>query len=221
MVWKTIKGYEGYYEVSDTGRVRSLTRVIPNVSETSDIFYRTLHGREMKLTYDPINGYYVVNLRKNCTSNVRQVHRIVAETFLENPDNLPTVNHIDGNKLNNDLSNLEWASYSWNNLHALQHGLRRPRGVTICQYTSDGELVGQFRSVCEASRATGIGRANISHCVNRRTLSAGGYVWRKLSESATTIPQGSTPENELPVEAQRPSEVTEDIVYSASNSGQK
>jgi len=204
-MWKSISGYEGYYEVSDDGRVRSLTRTILD----SRGVIRTLHGGEMKVTESigkdrSGDGYYVVNLRREHTSNVCPVHRLVAEVFIPNSDNLPTVNHIDGDKYNNHVSNLEWASYADNNVHALKHQLRQPRGNRIAQYSLDGSYISTFQSTCEAARQTGVSRGMISHCLNGRCGSAGGFVWKKLSESATTIPQGSTQEDELPAEAQRP-----------------
>lgn len=204
-MWKEIKGYEGYYEVSNEGRVRSLTRTILD----SRGVLRTLSGSEMKLSESTHrdrggDGYFVVNLRRDHTSNVCPVHRLVAEAFIPNDDNLPTVNHKDGDKHNNHVSNLEWASYADNNIHALEHNLRQPRGNRIAQYSLDGSLVSTYQSTCEAARQTGISRGMISHCLNGRCNKADGFVWKKLSESATTIPQGSTQEDGLPAEAQRP-----------------
>lgn len=219
-MWKAIKEYECYYEISDKGEVRSVDRYIHDSSGKS----RLLHGKVMKLTErrgkNRSEGYYVLNLRKNRTSWVVPVHRLVAAAFIPNPNGLPTINHIDGNKHNNTVENLEWATFSENNFHALRSGLRSPRGNSIMQFDLHGNLISTYRSTCEASRDTGISRGGISHCLNGRTLTSGGFVWKKLSESATTIPQGSTQEDELPVEAQRPSDMTEDIVCSVSNNGQ-
>lgn len=188
MRWKEIDGYEGYYEVSDTGLVRSVDRIITDKNGK-----RYFHsGRYMKLTRekgrDGAGGYLVVNLRKNGTSRVVQVHILVAKAFIPNPDNLPTVNHKDGNKTKNNVGNLEWASYRENNIHALRHKLRNPRGNPIIQETIDGHIVNCFRSTCEAARSTGVSVGSISHCLNDRTNSAGGFVWKKLSKSVTTIP---------------------------------
>lgn len=201
MIWKAIQGYDGYYEVSDSGLVRSVDRVIPDKKLGS----KRLKGRIMKQsesvgkTRD--SGYLVVNLRKNHAFEVKLVHRIVAETFIANPLGLPTVNHKDGNKRNNNVANLEWASYSENNIHALKNGLRNPRGAYIRQMNLDGGYVSDFRSVCEASRATGIGRSMISHCVNGREKSAGGFLWSKMDKCNDYLGDGSTAEDELPLEA--------------------
>lgn len=207
-MWKPIQGYEGYYEVSDIGEVRSLDRYVVNTRGKHAGQRRLLKGSMMKLTEGKSKreegGYLVVNLRKNHTSWVVPVHVLVARAFIPNPDDMPTVNHKDGNKLNNRVENLEWVSYSENNTHALRTGLRKPRGVAIVQYTLSGEYVSTYKSVTDAARLTGFSRGAISHCLNGRVNTSFGYVWIKQSESQTTIPNGSTQEDELPAEAQRP-----------------
>lgn len=220
-MWKSINGYEGYYEVSDIGEVRSLDRYVENTYGKNAGEVRLLRGRIMKQTETKSRGgtgYMVVNLRRNHTSCVIPVHVLVAKAFIPNPLNMPTVNHKDGDKHNNKVSNLEWASYSDNNIHALKTGLRKPRGNAIKQFALDGSFISEYISTCEASRLTGISRGAISHCINNRALTAGGFIWKKVSESATTISKESTQEDELPVEAQRPS-LTEDIVCAVSNNG--
>lgn len=181
-MWKAIRGYEGYYEVSDDGIVRSIDRYVKNHGQ----YMRKLKGQVMKQTVAQ-NGYLVVNLRRDRTSNVVCVHRLVAEAFIDNPDNKDTVNHIDGDKLNNNVDNLEWATYSENNVHALRTELRHPRGNRILQYDKDGNFIASFRSACEASRITGIGREAISACLNHYSLSAGSFIWVKELEGVTTI----------------------------------
>ena len=183
-MWKAIRGYEGYYEVSDLGEVRSLDRVVTEKSGKHQGKRRFLKGSNMKLTESKGNnrnqGYYVVNLHKDHKTQVIPVHILVARTFIPNPDNLPTVNHKDGNKHNNFASNLEWVSYADNNIHALHTGLRKPRGNVIMQYTVDGKYVATYKSACEAARVTGFSRGAISHCLNGRTKISCGYVWIKV-----------------------------------------
>lgn len=202
--WKWINGYEGYYQVSDSGLVRSVDRV---VHAKDGVDYK-LRGHIMKQSIRKGNredGYFVVNLRKNGKGTVFQVHRLVAEAFIPNPENLPTVNHKDGEKTNNHVSNLEWASYGENNVHALKHGLRRPRGNRVLQYSVDGEFLNEYISGAQAARDLGISYGMISHCLNGRARTAGGFVWTKMLEGQTTIPDGSTPEDELLAEAQKES----------------
>ena len=106
-IWKPIKDYEGLYEVSNLGRVKSLRRNIivkPYMNHT---------------------GYWMVNLWYNCKQDKRLISRLVAETFIPNPNDYPIINHIDGNKQNNHVSNLEWCTYSQNIKHAHDNGLRK------------------------------------------------------------------------------------------------
>jgi len=183
-MWKEILGYEGYYEVSSKGEVRSLDREVC-VKVGDSIVIRKLKGKLMKLTEGVLQngapGYMVVNLRKEGVSNVVPVHVLVAKSFLNNPTNLPLVNHIDGDKHNNNISNLEWASYSENNSHALRTGLRSPKQCTINQYTISGVLLKTYSSVIDASQSVGISREAISHCINGRSKRAGGFVWKKIA----------------------------------------
>lgn len=199
--WRAIKGYEGYYEVSDNGCVRSLDRVVFDRNYNA----RKIQGRTMKLTRSHgrnNDGYLVVNLRKNFTARVIPVHRLVAETFIPNPGKLPTVNHKDGDKTNNEVNNLEWTPYSKNNLHALNAGLRNPRGNRVVQCDMSDNAISIYRSVSDAARATGIGRGMISHCLNHRANSAGGYLWRRVEKCNDYLGNGSTTEDELPLEVQ-------------------
>ena len=203
-MWKDINGYEGYYQVSDNGYVRSLDRYITDNKGIT----RFLKGKIMKQSichsHGSEDGYYVVNLHKNHVSNVLMVHLLVACAFIPNPLDLPIINHKDGDKKNNSVSNLEWSSYSYNNIHALENNLRQPRGNIIGQYSISGELIKKYKSICEAARKTGFGRSSISHCVNKRQSSYKGFIWSKIPEGQTTIPIGSTPEDELLAEAQKP-----------------
>ena len=116
--WKPIKGYEGLYEVSNTGKVRSLDHY--NTNGKVDILYK---GKILNGFLDGKNNYKMVMLSKSKTDQKKfLVHRLVAETFIENSDNKREVNHKDGNKLNNDVSNLEWCSSKENKEHAFKNG---------------------------------------------------------------------------------------------------
>ncbi|MEO0849205.1 MAG: NUMOD4 domain-containing protein [Cyanobacteria bacterium J06648_1] len=119
-VFADIRGYEGYYQVSNYGKVRSLDRVIKEKTGKT----QTLKGRVLKLRINP-GGYYYIGLGKNGTKATFAIHQLVAQVFLDNPENKPIVNHIDGKKLNNSVANLEWATYSENLKHAYKTGLRQ------------------------------------------------------------------------------------------------
>ena len=112
-VFEDLKGYEDSYQISDSGRIFTKRRPIEN-----QIYY----GNELvpQLTSD---GYLKVTLSKNCKSKKYYLHRLVAIQFLDNLDNLPQVNHIDGNKLNNSITNLEWCTKQENQNHAIRTGL--------------------------------------------------------------------------------------------------
>lgn len=113
-IWKDIKGFEGCYQISSLGRVKSLAR---NGSPYGE------NIRKLSRTKD---GYLKVRLFGNGKDVTTRVHRLVAETFIENPDNKETVNHIDGNKENNSVENLEWADRHEQLYHAYELGLRKP-----------------------------------------------------------------------------------------------
>ena len=113
---KTFFGYEGLYQVSNLGRIKSLPRNGTILKER--ILKENLSNK----------GYYMVVLSKNNIPKKKLIHRIVAQTFIPNPYNKGTVNHIDGNKLNNKVENLEWCTIKENNIHARKNGLTNDYG---------------------------------------------------------------------------------------------
>lgn len=139
--WKDIKGYEGLYQVSDLGRVRSLDR--------EDRLGRFKLGK-IKAPCDNGRGYLCVNLKKDSKQKNKSVHRLVAEAFLPNPDNLPEINHKDGNKANNQVSNLEWCTRSENAKHAFKTGLNKQlKGVNNPQAKLTEADIAFIRSNCK------------------------------------------------------------------------
>ena len=148
--WRAIKGYEGKYEVSNLGRVRSIDRI--------DTIGRSVKGRILKAGLDGKGNYLHVNLVPGGTKNV---HRIVAETFVDNPDNLPEVNHIDENKTNNRAENLEWCTRKYNNNYGnkfyaskgesnSQNRLTTEEVIAIRKMYCKGESGRQLRDVAKA-----------------------------------------------------------------------
>ena len=105
-IWKDIKGYEGLYQVSNLGNVKSLSRV--------SIQGHILPTKILKFGYN-LQGYKIVGLHRDGSSKTRTVHRLVAEAFIPNSNNYPCINHIDENKQNNRVDNLEWCTYEYNN----------------------------------------------------------------------------------------------------------
>lgn len=176
--WKEIKGYEGIYEVSDCGRVRGIDRFTKGKLLFNRILFGALHP----------DGYHIVNLQ----GKTHRTHRLVAEAFIPNPSNKPHVNHIDGDKLNNFLDNLEWVTDLENSQHAIAVGLNNvgivERRRPVAQYTVQGELIRIHESVHAASIALGNEsyRPNIRNVCYRKRNHAYGYVWRFVDESSTT-----------------------------------
>lgn len=118
--WKPVVGYEGLYEVSNLGRVKSLERHIVARQYNRKLDEHILH------TYDNGRGYQILSLNKDGQQTNHKVHRIVAEAFIPNPNNYPVVNHKDGNKKNNNVDNLEWTTHQQNTKHAIETGLLTP-----------------------------------------------------------------------------------------------
>lgn len=131
-LWKDIKDFEGYYQVSNLGRVRSLTRTeVYQRKDSSNLTTRVRQGRDLISKTDRY-GYCVVHLRKDGAVNIYPtIHRLVAEAFIENPENKPTVNHKDCDKKNNLVCNLEWNTISENTKHASDNGLLKPTVVSM------------------------------------------------------------------------------------------
>ena len=167
-IWKDIQGYEELYQVSNLGRVKSLDKY--------DKHNRFKRGK-IKAICDNGNGYCVVNLKVDGKQKSRTVHRLVATAFIPNPKNLPEINHIDGNKKNNNVSNLEWCDRRHNATHAVQNKLSTEFGQrkVICV-----ELNKEFNSVTEAENWVGVKGSRISNVckLKRGCKTCGGYHWR-------------------------------------------
>jgi hypothetical protein len=115
-IWKDISGYEGQYQISNLGTVQSLTRI--------DAQNHIRYSQIMKPKLDD-KGYYQIILCQNGKHKSLSLHRLLAKHFISNPNNLPCINHIDGNPKNNLLENLEWCTYSENTIHAYKTGLMK------------------------------------------------------------------------------------------------
>jgi len=122
-IWKDVVGYEGSYQVSNFGGIKSLSRFM-KYNNHGKVGYR-LAKEIIKRPGKTRNGYYMVSLYKNDVEKKCSVSRLVAIAFISNPENKRTVNHIDGNKTNNNVSNLEWATQSENIINAYKNGLMK------------------------------------------------------------------------------------------------
>ena len=161
-VWKDIAGYEGLYQVSNLGKVKSLAR-----------------NKQLKFDYHK-RGYQIVTLCNNKVRKRLQVHRLVASAFIENPNALPQVNHIDENKRNNNVDNLEWCSNDYNN----RYGTRDARMAAkhkkpICQYDTNNNFVKGYDSIIEAVKQNDFKTGtSISECCRFKRKTAYGYIWK-------------------------------------------
>ena len=111
-IWKNIENFEGFYQVSNFGNIKSCNRIVNG---------QLLKGKTRKPRLK--NGYYRISLQKNMKRQEFGVHKLVSMMFIDNPENKPIVNHKDGNKLNNHVANLEWVTYSENSIHAHKNDL--------------------------------------------------------------------------------------------------
>lgn len=168
--FRNIVGYEGLYQVSNLGNIKSLERTKTNHSK-----YQLVNGRILKSSINH-KGYVYVILYKNNKQKGYLVHRLVAEAFIPNPENKPQVNHIDGNKLNNHVSNLEWVSQQENMQHALSNGLKMTK--PIYQYDKEGNLIKIWNSIREIQRTLNIPSSLIIRCCKGERKSSHNYIWK-------------------------------------------
>lgn len=170
-IWKDVEGYEGCYQVSNFGRVKSLGN-----GKTHNSSERILKGNNIK-------GYLVVNLSKEGNKKQYLIHRLVAQAFIPNPNKLLQVNHIDEDKTNNKVSNLEWCSAKYN----MNYGTRTQRVVenntnhpnkskkVICIET--GKI---YVSTMQVERDLGFAHTNISYACTGRYKTAYGFHWKYI-----------------------------------------
>ena len=172
-IWRDIKDYEGLYQVSNWGRVKSLK-----------------FGRERVLQPEKNNrGYFIVGLCKNGKRKMLSVHRLIATAFLDNPDNLPCVNHKDENQSNNFVGtsendykdgNLEWCSYEYNNNYGShKERVAKSQSKTVFQFTKTGDFVREWSSTAECGR-NGFNRGHVAACCrgNTRLKTYKGFIWK-------------------------------------------
>jgi hypothetical protein len=182
-IWKPAKDYEGLYEISNQGRVRGLDRKDPRGI--------TVKGVILKFQEDK-DGYYRVNLCKSGKKKPFRVNRLVAINFIENPDNLPVVNHKDGNKKNNKVENLEWCTRSENDLHAFRTGLRVPYNGGTNKHIAKvdihtNKILETYASITEAASEIGVTTQAVTSCAHGRSRTCKGYNWIFIDEGVTTI----------------------------------
>ena len=171
-LWKDVKDYEGLYQVSTFGRVRSMDRWVTYKNGVKRFF----EGKIIN-TFISNNGYIRVELSKNCKKIKYLVHRLVAEAFIPNPDNLPCVNHKDEVKDNNYPYNLEWCTHEYNNNYGT-HNQRKAlnKSKKVYQYDLQGNLVREWSSASEVGR-NGFTRSHVAKCCLGKQKTHKGFIW--------------------------------------------
>lgn len=191
--WKPIKDYEDSYKISNDGQIRSIDKYVNTSNQYNAKSKRLIKG---KLLHPIFNGqYYVVGLSKK--SNCKQffIHRLVAQAFIENKDNLPCINHKNGNKLDNRVKNLEWCTQAYNTKDAWKNGLINiPKGSKnkmygkysenanaskiVYQYDKNMNFIKKWNCQKDIERELGYKQSCISNCIIGNSKSSYGYIWR-------------------------------------------
>ena len=160
-IWKDVKGFEGLYQVSNYGNVKSCI--------TKKILKQAKHH----------SGYMVVCLSKSGTHKNYSVHRLVANAFISNYNNYKHINHKDENKQNNSVENLEWCTVIYNNNYGSRiEKARRSCFKKVLQFDVNGKFIAEWESLTLAAKQLSICKASISQCCNGNYKTAGGYIWK-------------------------------------------
>lgn len=195
--WKEIKGWNGKYEVSNLGNIRSLYTYKYSRTLNDSIRVNRVHNLILGLD---TKGYSIVKLCMKedgiQIQKTQKVHRLVAQAFILNPENKPEVNHIDGCKTNNKITNLEWVTSAENTRHAIRIGLAKSciyakgeknfNAKQVIQYDKNGNFIKIFGSIVDAANEIGLkNTSNIILCCKGKRKSAGGFSWKYVEGQST------------------------------------
>lgn len=169
-IWKDIKDYEGIYQISNFGRIKSLH----NKFGVKQLIMKPHKKR---------NGYYQIRLKNKGTQKDFCIHRLVAQAFIPNPENKSQVNHINENKTDNRVENLEWCTQAYNNTYGTRiQRVKEKMSKPVYQYSLDGKFIKKYNSLQEASKINKCSMGNISQCCLGNYKQSHGFIW-KYSES--------------------------------------
>lgn len=175
-IWKDIKGFEGLYQISNFGRVKSLKRIVQRGSNYKPVCERILKEGDN-------DGYAFVVLSKNGKCKTKGIHRLVAEAFIPNPYDLPLINHKDENSKNNHVDNLEWCNYSYNNSYNnVRIKAATNKRKIVLQYTKDGIFIREWSHAREAAEVLHISKRAIYECCKGRSKTSGGFIWKRKED---------------------------------------
>lgn len=181
-LWKPVKNYENIYLVSNKGCLKSCDRIQIRKDRWGNVTKYHIKSKKIKTCKNNKN-YNMVHLYKNGKCETKLLHRLVAQAFIPNPNNLPEINHKDENKQNNEVDNLEWCERLYNNNYGKQSKSGRrysseKRMKRVNQYDLDGQFIKTYRGIRIAEEETGIHNSNIIKCCNNKVKTAGGYIWK-------------------------------------------
>ncbi len=177
--WKDIIDFEGLYEISNLGNVRSKDTKAELYINGKLSSSRIIKGKQLKIFLNCISGRKYVVLFKNSKTYTKLVHRLVAEAFIPNPNNYKEINHIDEDFTNNCVNNLEWCTRKYN----VNYGTRTQRQKEkmykpVLQFNKNGEFIKEYKSINQASEETGAYAQAISKVCKGERITAGKYIWK-------------------------------------------
>lgn len=176
-IWKDILGYEGLYQVSNLGRIKSCQKIVLHPKGGSKL----LKEKIRKLVPDK-DGYLVIDLYKNGVGKIYKVHRLVGLAFIQNDESKKIINHKNGIKNDNNINNLEWCTDSENQIHAFKNGLKKPKingeKCVMMFEKNTGKFVMEFNSISNASKYLGCKSADISSILKGRQKSVRNHTFQ-------------------------------------------
>ncbi|MDE5789948.1 MAG: hypothetical protein K2H96_01790, partial [Muribaculaceae bacterium] len=199
-VWRPVKGYEGLYEVSSFGRVKSLEKDV----YYSDRGYTRRYPEMIMKQHITAEGYCSIGLTKDKQHKSYQVHRLVMEAFVPNPDNLPCVNHRNEKPDCNYPDNMEWCTVAYNNTYGTKvERVAAQNRIEVCQYDMSGKLLKVWEGSRKAGETLGLDGSNIVKCCKGKSKFVGGFIWRNVGDAFDKYPLPQ-PKKEKVVKVKQP-----------------